>query len=69
MKLPHIFPPEIRVKYSEIEWKKIVGLRNILIHDYSGIDIEIVWDIIQNRLDLLEAEIRQALNKEKGYEE
>ncbi|RXA21203.1 DUF86 domain-containing protein [Methanosarcina sp. MSH10X1] len=61
--------PEICVKYSEIEWKKIVGLRNILIHDYSGIDIEIVWDIIQNRLDLLEAEIRQALNKEKGYED
>jgi uncharacterized protein with HEPN domain len=56
--------PETRVKYPEIEWKKIVGLRNILIHDYSGIDIEILWDIIQNRLDLLEAKVRQALNKE-----
>jgi uncharacterized protein with HEPN domain len=61
--------PDTRVKYPEIEWKKIVGLRNILIHDYSGIDIEIVWDIIKNRLDLLEAKIRQALNKEVDHEE
>lgn len=41
--------PEVRVKYPEIEWKKIVGLRNILIHDYSGIDLDIVWDIINHR--------------------
>jgi uncharacterized protein with HEPN domain len=58
-------PPETRLKYPEIEWKKIVGLRNILIHNYSGVDIEIIWDIIKNRLDLLEAKTRQALNEEK----
>lgn len=61
--------PEVRVKYPEIEWKKIVGLRNILIHDYSGIDLEIVWDIIKNRLDLLEAKTRQVLNEEIDHEE
>lgn len=49
--------------------EKDCGLRNILIHDYSGIDIEIVWDIIKNRLDLFEAKIRQALNKEIDHEE
>jgi len=58
-------PPETRLKYPKIEWKKVVGLRNILIHNYSGVDIEIVWDIIKNRLDLLEAKTRQALNEEK----
>lgn len=57
--------PETRLKYPEIEWKKVVGLRNILIHNYSGVDLEIVWDIIKNRLDLLEAKTRQALNEEK----
>ncbi len=63
-------PPETRLKYPEIEWKKVVGLRNILIHNYSGVDLEIVWDIIKNRLDLLEVKTRQALNEEKiDYEE
>lgn len=60
--------PEVRVKYPEIEWKKIVGLRNVLIHDYSGIDLDIVWDIIKNRLDLLDTKIRQVLKEEKSRE-
>ncbi len=61
--------PEVRVKYPEIEWKKIVGLRNILIHAYSGIDLDIIWDIIKNRLSGLETKTRQVLKKEKIYEE
>jgi Uncharacterized conserved protein len=62
--------PETRIKYPDVEWKKVVGLRNILIHNYSGVDLEIVWDIIKNRLDPLEAKVRQALNEEEtDYEE
>jgi uncharacterized protein with HEPN domain len=61
--------PEVRVKYPEIEWKKIVGLRNVLIHDYSGIDLDIVWDIIRNRLIDLETKTMQVLKEEKNYEE
>ena len=61
--------PEVRVKLSsEIAWKKIVGLRNVLIHDYSGIDLDIVWDIIKYRLDPLETKVRQVLEEEKGHE-
>lgn len=37
-------------QYSEIEWYKIKGLRNIAAHDYFGIDAEEVWQIIQNNL-------------------
>ncbi|MCC4768166.1 DUF86 domain-containing protein [Methanosarcina sp. DH1] len=63
-------PPETRVKYPEIEWKKVVSLRNILIHNYSGVDLEIVWDIIKNRLDPLEAKVRQTFTEEEiHYEE
>ena len=38
-------PEKIIDKYPEIEWKKIAGLRDILIHAYFGIDTEIVWDV------------------------
>jgi len=43
-------PEDFKKKHNEIEWKKIAGLRDILIHDYFGISMEIIWDIIQNKL-------------------
>lgn len=46
-------PEEIRNLTPHIEWRKIVGLRNILIHEYFGINVHIVWDVIANKLDPL----------------
>ncbi len=46
-------PADIRRQIPDIPWKKIIGLRNMLIHEYAGIDKEIIWDIIENKLDLL----------------
>ena len=48
-------PEELTVTSSEIEWRKIVGLRNILIHQYFGINRKIVWDIVQNKLSPLKS--------------
>lgn len=39
-------PDEVRSANSQIPWKRIVGLRNILIHGYLAIDNEIIWDIV-----------------------
>ena len=53
----------IRVASPVIEWRKIVGLRNILIHEYFGVSLPLVWDIIQNKLDPLESSCRVLFNQ------
>lgn len=45
--------PDFRTENPEIEWKRIRGFRNRIIHEYFGIDYEIVWSIVENYLDEL----------------
>ena len=45
---------EFKTLHEEIEWNKISGLRNILVHDYLGIDTETVWNIISKELAALD---------------
>ena len=54
-------PEQFQEAATEIDWRKIKGLRNILIHEYFGINLPIVWDVVQNKLDPLEAACRKLL--------
>jgi uncharacterized protein with HEPN domain len=58
-------PKEIQKKYPHVEWKKIAGLRDILIHAYFGIDREIVWDIITHKIPILKEQVQKILLKRK----
>lgn len=54
-------PEEIQKISPDIDWRKIKALRNILIHEYFGINLPIVWDVVQNKLGPLEIVCRRLL--------
>ena len=56
-------PQAVRSTYPEVDWAGIAALRNILIHEYFGIDLEIIWDIIQNELPSLDAQINEIISE------
>jgi uncharacterized protein with HEPN domain len=58
-------PPQTKRSHPEVEWKKIAGLRDILVHDYFGIDMDIVWDVVQNKLPVLAEQVQRILEESK----
>lgn len=49
--------PEFRQTHPEIRWKAIIGARHHLVHDYEGVDFNILWDVIQKDLPALAAQL------------
>jgi uncharacterized protein with HEPN domain len=56
-------PVDFKKEHSEIEWQKIVDLRNILTHQYFEIEPEIVWDVVKNKILELKNFIEKELKK------
>ena len=56
-------PQEIKRKNPQVEWKKIAGLRDILVHEYFGIDKKIVWSVVKINLPKLKNEISILIQK------
>ena len=53
---------DFKNKYPDIPWQKTKDLRNLLIHDYDGVDVESLWDFYKNDLPDLKSKIEKLLN-------
>ena len=56
-------PDGTKAAMAEIEWRNIIGMRNLLIHEYFGVSIPIIWDIVRTKLDSLEEACRRVLQE------
>ena len=61
-------PEEVRKNYADVEWKEAAGFRDVLIHEYFGIDLEAVWDTLRNNIPSFKKQIVKVLKSEKASE-
>jgi uncharacterized protein with HEPN domain len=57
-------PEEIRKQYSELPWDEMRDIRNIIVHEYFGVDLSIVWTTITQDLPPLNPKLKSMLEKE-----
>jgi len=59
-------PIGLQNKYPQIPWKKMYGLRNLIAHEYFGIDYEMIWEISKNDLPQNSIDLNKIIKNEKG---
>ena len=52
-------PSKFKDKYPDIPWRNIAGMRDKLIHDYFGVDLEIIWDVVITKIPELKDHLTQ----------
>jgi uncharacterized protein with HEPN domain len=57
---------DIREQYSEVPWSQIIGMRNILTHNYFEIDLELVWSVVEGNLPNLKRQVETILRALEG---
>jgi uncharacterized protein with HEPN domain len=54
---------ELKAQHPNIDWRRLSGFRNILVHDYLGVDIPKCWGIVEDELPVLEREVAEMITK------
>jgi uncharacterized protein with HEPN domain len=53
---------ETKLRFSSVEWSQIVGMRNVFVHEYFGVDANLVWEIIKNDIPDLKVIIMEIIS-------
>ncbi len=59
-------PPDLKKRHPNIEWRRINAMRNILVHDYFGVDVLVIWQVTHNELPGLQHQIAAILAAENA---
>ncbi len=54
---------DVKAPYPRIEWNRIAGLRNVLVHEYLGVDLELIWEVVAQDLPPLGLAIDELLER------
>lgn len=61
-------PDSLKDQTSDIPWRDISGFRNILVHDYLGLDLKLIWSVVDQDLAALHAALRKILNASEDHD-
>ncbi len=55
-------PAEVRAKHPQVEWRKIAGLRDVVAHEYFGLETETLWDLAASKVPALVEQVKHILD-------
>ena len=61
-------PENIQTRYPDVEWAQIRGMRNILVHVYDAVRLDVVWGVVEHRIPTLLPRLREILERERASE-
>jgi uncharacterized protein with HEPN domain len=59
-------PAEARALMPDIDWSKAAGFRDVIAHGYFGLDLHVIWDVVQNKISSINQSAEQALRELKN---
>lgn len=54
-------PASVKKTYSSVDWRGFAGLRDILVHKYSSVNLKVIWDTVENELPELKSNVKKML--------
>jgi len=57
----NVITPETKAIFTDMEWRQIIGMRHILVHEYFGVDFDLIWQVIIDDLPVLKEKVLQVL--------